>query len=110
MVQYESLLKGALPATIWLVVLSIILASITAAYAIIGDFMMGKWTFLDPNNTAAVLSGGPIKMIEHTAPSTDATIVSACVGLIAGITAIVSWFMLRRRNMDHEVNMVWLPA
>jgi hypothetical protein len=110
--QYETLLKWSMPTTIWLFILSITLTSLTAAYWIIGDFIMPRYTEIftgniDPSVPASSL---PIKMVEYIASTTDATIVSSCIGLIASVVAFVSWFMLRRRDMDREVNMVWLSA
>lgn len=52
--------------------------------------------------------GWPVNviMIEYISSATDATIISVCLGLLAGVVAFIAWYKLRRADMDMEHQLV----
>jgi hypothetical protein len=97
---YETLLRWTLAPTIGLFTFALIGVVLTTHYWILSDWFLARYL---------VYPGGLDVLIDYQPKSTDATIVSFCLGLFAGVVCFLAWYKLRRQNMDMDHNLVRGP-
>ena len=92
--------------SISLLVLSFLSVILTTHYWILGDWIMGRW--ISVKSEFPEKNRFPIDevIIDYTEPSTQATIISGCLNLTAGVVAVIAWRKLKNGSIDTAFHSV----
>lgn len=104
--RYQTFLKAGLWSIILLFILSLACTAVTVHYWIIGDWLMSRGVEIAGVSTAGMLVVDHAILILYIDDDTNATIISACLGLLAGIVGFIAWYKLRRTDMDADHQLV----
>ncbi|KAF9693893.1 hypothetical protein EKO04_008184 [Ascochyta lentis] len=102
--QYRKPLTLALVPSILFFLLSLVSVALTTHYWIIGDWITPRGvkvqtgTFNDRTQSYTIDE----TMVYFTSNDTDATIVSGCLCLTAGVVSLIVWAQLRKPDMDTQ--------
>jgi hypothetical protein len=102
--EYRKLLTLTLVPSILLLLLSLVSVALTTHYWIIGDWITPRGvrvqtsTFNDRTQSYTIDE----TIVYFTETDTDATIVSGCLCLTAGVVAVIAWAQLRKPGMDSQ--------
>lgn len=112
MIEYAKVLRLALVPTILFFLLSLVSVALTTHYWIIGDWIVPRGVTVTTNEldqrTQRYLTDDTI--VYFTYRDADATIVSGCMNLAAGVIALIAWSTLRKPGMDSQLAAVRKPA
>lgn len=106
--EYRALLTLALVPSILFFLLSLVSVALTTHYWIIGDWITPRGvkvqtsTFNDRTQSYTIDE----TIVYFTENDTDATIVSGCLCLTAGVVALIAWAQLRKPGMDTQFTTV----
>lgn len=105
MIEYAKVLRLALVPTILFFLLSLVSVALTTHYWIIGDWIVPRGVTVTTNEldqrTQRYLTDDTI--VYFTYRDADATIVSGCMNLAAGVIALIAWSTLRKPGMDSQL-------
>ncbi|KAI1584358.1 hypothetical protein PtrEW13061_008467, partial [Pyrenophora tritici-repentis] len=106
MLRYEGILKFSLVPSIIFFLLSLASVALTTTYWIFGDWIVPRYinvvtTEFDDRAQRYVTDK---TIVYFTNEDTDATIVSGCLNLTAGVLALIAWSSLRKPDMDSQLN------
>jgi hypothetical protein len=99
--RYDRVLKLALLPSILFFFLSLVSVALTVHYWIIGDWIVPRGIKVPTDFNERLNQWNTDETIVYfTVAETDATIVSGCLNLAAGIIALIAWSTLRKPDMD----------
>ena len=98
--HYRTLLRWSLAPTLILLLISIASMALTTHYWIVGDWLTTRGIAVPNGTTDTRRRNWKITIVDYRATATDATIVSECLGLFAGIVSVIAWAKLRHPDMD----------
>ncbi|KAJ4988240.1 hypothetical protein SVAN01_06336 [Stagonosporopsis vannaccii] len=100
--DYRKLLTLALVPSVLFLLLSLVSVALTTHYWIIGDWITprGVRVVTDDFNERTQSYTIDETIVYFTENDTDATIVSGCLCLTAGVIAVIAWAELRKPGMD----------
>jgi hypothetical protein len=108
--QYDKILKLALLPSILFFLLSLVSVALTVHYCIIGDWIVPRGIKVPTDFNERLNQWDTDETIVYfTGADTDATIVSGCLNLVAGIIALIAWSTLRKPDMDSIYAAVCKP-
>lgn len=106
MMDYQKVLKLSLFPAIVYIVLSFITIILTTHYWILGDWIMGRWIPVQSQFKEKTKFPIDDVIVDYTEPSTNATIVSGCLNMTAGVMAVIAFNKLKKGDMDTDFHMV----
>lgn len=108
MMEYSKILRLALVPTILFFLLSLVSVALTTHYWIIGDWIVPRGVTVTTSEfdqrTQRYVTDDTI--VYFTTTDADATIVSGCMNLTAGVIALIAWSTLRKPGMDSQLAAV----
>jgi hypothetical protein len=104
---YDSVLKMAVIPSVSLVILSFLSIVLTTHYWILGDWIMGRYVPFKSDFPEKDQHPIDDVIIDYTEPCTQATIISGCLNLTAGVMAVVAWRKLKGGSIDTDFHSVW---
>jgi hypothetical protein len=107
---FEEVLKMAVIPAISLTVLSFLSIVLTTHYWILGDWTMGRWVPMPSEFPEKTKFPVDDVIVDYTESNTQATIISGCLNLAAGVMAICAWKKLKTNKMDTDYHLVWSDA
>ena len=108
MLRYEGILNFSLVPSIIFFILSLASVALTTTYWIFGDWIVPRYINIVTSefDDRAQQYVTDETIVYFTNEDTDATIVSGCLNLTAGVLALIAWSSLRKPDMDSQLNTV----
>ncbi|KAF2849042.1 hypothetical protein T440DRAFT_144781 [Plenodomus tracheiphilus IPT5] len=105
MMEYGKILRLALVPTILFFLLSLVSVVLTTHYWVIGDWIVPRGVTVTTSQfddrTQRYVTDDTI--VYFTIADADATIVSGCLNLAAGVIGLIAWSTLRKPGMDSQL-------
>jgi hypothetical protein len=104
--EFEKVLQIALIPSISLILLSLLSIVLTTHYWILADYTIPRWMALPSEFPEQNRFPIDDTIVYYTDATVQATIISGCLNLAAGVMAVWSWRKLRSRDLETEYHAV----
>lgn len=103
--DYATLLRWVHVPIAALFLLNLVCLALTVHSWLLSDWFIARSVETKPGSDGFNEKWGTI-MVDYLSRSTDTTFISEFIALAAAIVCFLSWYKLRRRDMDMEYNQV----
>ncbi|KAF2275252.1 uncharacterized protein EI97DRAFT_434476 [Westerdykella ornata] len=102
---YRLVLQWSLVPTVLLFILSLACAGLTTFYWVAGDRMITRGIVLGASTARFMNLDWTATIVDYVSSSTDAAIISACLGGLAAVITFMAWSKLRSENIDTDYEL-----